>query len=477
MKSIYILTLLLIVALVFTGCKSKKEQSDLVATDENGVAILTDEEVENIVRRSYQYVALYNVNNKWAMGPLDGLATGGWNNAGTKRTELLDHTTKSIARPNNDNLYATWMLDLQQDAIVFQFPAFDSKYVSLMATAYDHYVNIPLSTVQGDFSESTTVLFYSERTKDYNGEAVEGVDKIFEMSGDFVSLAMRVMPHANEPDRYERIVEQMNGIQNMYLSKFKGGEDPEVPETDFPDYGATDMDIFENNLLEVMQFVFNHSSFDESDELDQGILAAYKPLGIEPGKDFNPDGIKIDGKKFREIADQVRIHSLGMMTPENSERLASKLFQPKGQTTLEAITAVSVIGPIGQPMSEAYYSKVNGPGGEVLNAQYDYVVRMTVDELPPANAFWSITLYDVENGFFIPNEHGKYSVGENSGFKLNDEGGIEIYIAAEKPKGVPMENWLPVIRDDMDIDLNLRVYAPDLEKVKTWKAPAAQIIE
>ncbi len=34
---------------------------------------LTDEQVENLVRRSYQYVAMYNVNNKFA------IKQGGWN--------------------------------------------------------------------------------------------------------------------------------------------------------------------------------------------------------------------------------------------------------------------------------------------------------------------------------------------------------------------------------------------------------------
>ena len=467
---------MLLVTLAFTGCKSNKEQSDLVATDDNGMAILTDEEIENIVRRSYQYVALYNVNNKWAMGPLDGLATGGWNNEGTRRTELLDHTTQSIARPNNDVLYALWMLDLQHDPIILQFPDIESKYVSLMATAYDHYVNIPLSTTKGDFGESSTVLFYSERTKGYNGGAVEGVDEIFEMSGDFVSLAMRVMPHANEPDRYKRIVEQMNAIQSMTLSKFKGEDDTEIVETDFPDYAATDLDIFENNLLEVMQFVFNHLTFDENDEMDQAVLAAYKPLGIEPGKEFNADGIKLDGKKFREIADQVRIESLGMMTTEAAERLGEKMFQPKGETNLQTITILSVVGPIGQPMQEAMYPPVNTADGSVMNAQNDYVIRMTAEDLPPTNGFWSITLYDQDNGFFIPNENKKYSVGENSGMKLNKEGGIEIYVSAEKPEGVPSENWLPINRMDQNIDLGLRIYAPDLEKVKTWKAPTAEKI-
>jgi hypothetical protein len=47
-----------------------------------------------------------------------------------------------------------------------------------------------------------------------------------------------------------------------------------------------------------------------------------------------------------------------------------------------------------------------------------------------------LTLYDSQNGFFIPNDEKKYSVGENAGMKLDEEGGIEIYVAAEKPEAV-----------------------------------------
>jgi hypothetical protein len=101
---------------------------------------------------------------------------------------------------------------------------------------------------------------------------------------------------------------------------------------------------------------------------------------------------------------------------------------------------------------------------------------MTKDDLPPAEAFWSLTLYDMKNGFFIPNEQKKYSVGENAGMKLNEDGGIDIYVAAEKPKGVPDENWLPINRKDENMDIVLRVYVPDLEKMKTWTAPKAEII-
>jgi hypothetical protein len=78
----------------------------------------------------------------------------------------------------------------------------------------------------------------------------------------------------------------------------------------------------------------------------------------------------------------------------------------------------------------------------------DYVIRMSADELRPANAFWSLMLYDSASGFFIPNDQNKYNVGQNAGMQLNAEGGIEIHIAAQQPAGVPAENWLPVSRQD-----------------------------
>ncbi len=95
-------------------------------------------------------------------------------------------------------------------------------------------------------------------------------------------------------------------------------------------------------------------------------------------------------------------------------------------------------------------------------------------QMPPFKAFWSATLYDAKQGFFIPNKEKKYSVGQNSGMELDASGGIEIHIAAEQPDGVPAENWLPITREDLDLDIIMRVYVPDLEKMKTWSSPPAE---
>jgi len=452
---------LLVGALVAAGCASPETTG--------GTANLTDDEVENLVRRAYPYVAMYNVNNKFAM------KQGGWNTV-VADTTLKDHTMREIARPNNDTLYVSCLLDLRKDPVILDIPVFGSEYASLMITAYDHYVNVPLSTRKGDFERPEKMLIYSARTEGYDGEPVGGIDRAFEATGDFVSAVFRVMPHANEPERFAKIVERMQDVQLMTLSELRGEEARPIDDVQFPPVGAKDADVFENDLLEVLQFVFDHTTFDDGNDLDRAVLAAYAPLGIGPGRPFDPSAVTaIDGKRFRRVAERVATEEMAKATDAAFQaENGLLLFRPKGEMTLERLVFQSVIGPIGLPASEAVYVTIRTEDGTPMNAMDDWVIRVPPDALPPAEAFWSFTLYDTENGFFLPNDRKKYSVGKNAGMKLDRDGGIAIWIAAERPDGVPEENWLPIERGDVDIDVILRIYAPDLEKYKTWTAPKAE---
>ena len=451
--------IVLLATIVFVDTSAKAQQ-----------ATLNDQQIDNLVRRSYQYVAMYNVIHKFA------LKFGGRWNVCVADTQLKDHTTREIARPNNDTLYITCLVDVRKDPVILEMPAFDSKYVSLMITGYDHYVNIPMATRLGDFRKPEKMLIYSARTEGYDGEPLQGVDRSFEATGDFVSAVFRVMPHANDPERFERIVEQMKSMKAVTLSEYRGGKAKPIDDITFPAVGEKDADIFENNLLEVMQFVFNHTTFDPNNEIDQKLLAAYEPLGVAPGKAYDPDKVaKIDGRRVRQVAERIWGEEMAKATdPKAMEQLVLVLFQPKGKIGQDTLLFQSVLGPIGQPAEEAVYPAITTTDGKPMNANNDYVIRMAADELPPAEAFWSFTLYDTKNGFFIPNDRKKYSVGENGGMKLDEDGGIAIYVAAEKPEGVPQENWLSLNRGDYGIDVILRIYVPDLEKFKTWTPPKAE---
>jgi hypothetical protein len=105
-------SIILLVALPFlVGCSQSNKKKNTLSTDE---------QIENIVKRSYQYVAMYNVNNKFA------LKQGGWNKLQAD-TKLKDHTMTEIARPNNDSFYATALLDLRAEPIILDLPAFNSN--------------------------------------------------------------------------------------------------------------------------------------------------------------------------------------------------------------------------------------------------------------------------------------------------------------------------------------------------------------
>ncbi len=434
---------------------------------------MTDEQATKLVEHSVQYVAMYNVNNKFALDENSPVSTGGWNKI-FKATTLFDHNVQSIARPNNDTLYISAMLDLRDEAMILEIPAFDSTYASLMVTGYDHYVNVPMSNLQGDFVEATKVMFYSARTKNVPTKLPVGVSRKFEVTGDFISAVLRIMPHANEPERMAKIITAMKRTNVVSISEFMGHK-AKTTALSQPDFGETDIATYQNNFAEVMQFVVNHTTFDPEFSDDVATLKVLAEVGIVPGQSMPATGqYKINSDQLAQAATtfyQGEVTKFTEASPEFVGRVFPVLFQPKGKTTMDAVRLGSVVGPIGLPIQEAYYQPLVTADGKPFNAMHDYVIRMTKDELPPAHAFWSITLYDELHGFFIPNEQKKYSVGENAGYELNAEGGIEIYVSVEKPEGVPAANWLPINRLDKDINAMARLYNPILDKLGAWETP------
>ena len=440
-------------------------------------AELSKADTENLVKRSYQYVALFNVLNDFAVNPKNPFASGGWNKTNYPKG-LMDASVRGIARPNNDTLYVLSLMDLRKDPVIIHYPAFQSKFVSLETSAMDHYVNIPLAVSKGDFKKPTSILYYSARTEGYKGEPVKGVDKIMEMSGDFAIAFLRVMPEAADKAKFKANMAAINKVKLQTLSELRGKPRKAADKIVFPPYGQIE-DTYAKNFLPVMQFVFNHTTFDPKNEMDQKALAALEPLGVKPGKTYHASQHgEIDGAQLGKAFGAVNKEENAIWNdPKKAGPMLTKLFQPKGHMQIDEMVLQSAVGPLGQPADQAVYPGIATTDGKPMNAQHDYVIRMTKDELPPAIAFWSATLYDTKEGFFIPNKEKKYSVGENAGMKLNAQGGIEIHIAAKQPKGVPAENWLPITREDLGIGIIMRVYQPDLKKYKTWKAPKAELVK
>ena len=70
--------------------------------------------------------------------------------------------------------------------------------------------------------------------------------------------------------------------------------------------------------------------------------------------------------------------------------------------------------------------------GKTLDAASKYTLRFTKAEIPPVNAFWSLTMYDAES-YLVPNSINRYALGDRSGMKFGDDGSLTIYIQNEDP--------------------------------------------
>ena len=83
--------------------------------------------------------------------------------------------------------------------------------------------------------------------------------------------------------------------------------------------------------------------------------------------------------------------------------------------------------------------------GNPLNGENDYMLRFDQHELPPVDAFWSLTLYD-RVGFAVPNPLNRRALGDRDPLRYNDDGSLDLVIETENP-GPPNEpNWLPTPR-------------------------------
>jgi hypothetical protein len=107
--------------------------------------------------------------------------------------------------------------------------------------------------------------------------------------------------------------------------------------------------------------------------------------------------------------------------------------------------------------------------GNPTVGEHDHRVRFGADELPPVDAFWSITMYDGE-GFQAANELGRFAIGDRDPLTYNADGSLEIYIQHTNPGPEHESNWLPAPTGPLGI--TMRLYAPKPEVLDgTWAPP------
>ena len=140
---------------------------------------------------------------------------------------------------------------------------------------------------------------------------------------------------------------------------------------------------------------------------------------------------------------------------------------------------ITAIGLGANRPQDAIYPTSEGP---TLLGSYTgekkYVMHFPKGQLPPANGFWSLTMYD-KDYFFVANPLNRYSISARQNLKANADGSVDLYIQNESPGADKESNWLPAPKDKFI--LMMRLYWPKTTPPSildgSWKIPQVKAVD
>ncbi|MGC0857530.1 DUF1214 domain-containing protein [Pantoea agglomerans] len=210
---------------------------------------------------------------------------------------------------------------------------------------------------------------------------------------------------------------------------------------------------------------------------DTGLFGQFSRFGLTE-KGFNADNIAppiLDGvKRGVQDAPNVAVSTLVSTSEVRQGWSYVKGLDDFGYNyPLRSLVSGPYLG--GQGEKEAVYPiRYNDSKGETLDGANSYT--LTLDSEPPVNAFWSVTLYDADSKMLVDNALNRYKIGSDTpGLVRGKDGTLKVTISHARPSDAAA-NWLPA--PEHNFYLMFRLYQPkDSVMDGSWKLPEVEKAE
>ncbi|MCK5468480.1 MAG: DUF1254 domain-containing protein, partial [Cyclobacteriaceae bacterium] len=210
-------------------------------------------------------------------------------------------------------------------------------------------------------------------------------------------------------------------------------------------------------------------------ETDSEILKRINSLGISPGAEFSLSAFS------PEVAEAIKAgYALGikeMMAGirnlgESVNNWSLTYDMGRFGTRYAYRASWTLIGVGGNLLEDAFYPNTQFDSeGNVFDGANNYTLSFKKEEIPPAIAFWSLTMYDAES-YLVDNQLNRYAIGDRSNMKYEPDGSLIIFIQPESPGKDKESNWLPSPPSGL-FRLAFRLYTPEQSVIdKSWTPPA-----
>jgi hypothetical protein len=432
-------------------------------------------EARAIAREAYVYgfplVDSYRIQYSYFVDPANSEYKGNWNQI-HNTARLYTPDDKAVQSPNADTPYSFVGADLRAEPLVLTIPAIEKdRYFSVQfIDAYTFNFAYVGSRTTGN--DGGTILLAGPR---WRGEKPPGIQSVIRSETELAFVLYRTQLFT--PDDIENVQKIQTGYKIQTLSEFLGKAAPVVaPEINFltPLSSAeqrTSSEFF-NVLNFVLQFCPTHSS--EKDLLDR-----FARIGVDAGQKIDvqtlspdmkralTDGIADAWRTFTEFKES-ELDTGGVASGDcfgNREFLKNNyLYRMAG----------AALGIYGNSKEEAMYPTyfVDSEGRKMDASSNRYTLRFPPHQMPPVNAFWSLTLYELPSSLLSKNPLNRYLINSAMlpSLKRDAEGGLTINIQHESPGAGKEANWLPAPKGPFFCALRLYWPRPDALEGR-WTAP------
>ena len=377
---------------------------------------------------------------------------------------------KTVVRPNFDTLYSSAWLDLTKEPMVISVPDTNGRYYLL--PMLDMWTDVFASP--GWRTTGTGAQMFLVTPPGWTGTVPDGVSEI-KASTPYVWIIGRVK--TDGPADYDAVHKIQAGLKLMPLSQMGTDGWKPAPAKIDPD---VDMKTPPKEQVDTMP---GGKFFAYAAELlklhpphftDEPTIARMKRLGIEPGKSFNFDDADPVVKKAIERAPKAGLDLMAWKLPtiarvDNAWSMNTDTMGVYGNYYLKrSIVTQQGLGA-NVPEDAIYPLNLGDKEGKPLDGTSDYTIHFDKDEIPPVNAFWSVTLYDL-HGFQVANSLSRFAVSSWMPFKYNGDGSLDLYFQSESPGQDKEANWLPAPKGPFN--LTMRLYAPKSDALTgKWNPP------
>ncbi len=380
-----------------------------------------------------------------------------------------DANFTDVVRPNADTLYSSMWFDVEAEPLIVGVPDSGGRYYLL--PMLDMWTDVFASP--GKRTTGTRAQTFAIVGPDWKGDLPDGVREIRAPTAQGWLIGRTQF---NGKLDYPAVHNFQDGITAVPLGAYGKAYTP--PE------GKVDASLEMNSPAEQVAKMDPQRFFAIFTEAtkknpphanDYPVLARMQRIGIEPGKAFDFDGAPPEVQSALKAAPEAAKARIDEAVERGSRNVNGWAMpvNPIGTygTDYAKRAGIARFGLGANTLEDAFYPSAGGKFSDVpLDSDKRYVIRFERGHLPPARAFWSVTLYD-DRQLFAANPIRRYALGDRDPLIFNEDGSLDLYLQRQSPGPGREANWLPTPSEG-PFSLTMRLYWPKPEATDgSWSPP------